>query len=367
LSAENLKHNLSVFRDIANHKKVLFAVKANAYGHGLKEILSITKDINSFDYYGVDSLQEALEVQKLDGEKSILILGWLDPGELSAAISAGFEFVIPSISYLKRAEKTASELGVPAKGHLKVETGTSRLGILPEELIRFLGSGKTGDVEFRGIYSHFADIEDTTDHSYAMSQLKSFNELLSRIDTSGMIRHFSCSASSLLFPETYFDMVRVGISAYGFWPSKPTYVSFSEKNGKDIDLKPVLSLRSRVAQVKELESGTPVSYGRTYKTFDRSVIVVIPAGYYDGYDRNLSNSSTVIINGRTAPVRGRICMNMFMAEVTHIDRVKEGDTVTLIGNDGSEMITVDALAELAGTIHYEFVSRLNPLLPRVVV
>lgn len=367
INSENLRHNLSVFKDISAGKKVLFAVKANAYGHGLKEVVSITKDVNTFDYYGVDSLAEALEVKEIDDRKKILVLGWLDKEELPEAISAGIEFVIPSIPFLKRADKAAGEAGVRADGHLKVETGTSRLGINPEELIRFLQHNELTNIDLKGIYSHFADIEDTTDHSYAMDQLERFNDLLSGINTKGMIRHFSCSASTLLFPKTHFDMVRVGISAYGFWPSKQTFVSFMEKNGNDIDLKPVLSMRSRIAQVKELESGTPVSYGLTYKTYDRSVIVVIPAGYFDGYDRKLSNVSNVIIKGRTAPVRGRVCMNMFMVEVTHIDNVSEGDIVTLIGREDSEEITVDNLAELAGTINYEFVSRLSPLLPRIIV
>ncbi len=367
INSESLRHNLSVFRDISSGKKVLFAVKANAYGHGLKEVVSITKGVSSFDYYGVDSLAEAIEVKKIDDSKKILVLGWLDKEELPEAISSGIEFVIPSIPFLIRAEKAAQKTGTKAIGHLKVETGTSRLGINPQDLIRFLRNNKLTGIDLRGIYSHFANIEDTTDHSYAMDQLGRFNDLLSEIDTRGMIRHFSCSASTLLFPETYFDMVRVGISAFGFWPSKQTFVSFTEKNGKDLDLKPVLSMRSKVAQVKELESGTPVSYGLTYKTFNKSVIIVVPVGYFDGYDRKLSNASNIIVKGRTAPVRGRVCMNMFMAEVTHIDNVSEGDVVTIIGKDEGEEITVDNLAEIAGTINYEFVSRLSPLLPRIII
>ncbi len=367
INSKNLKHNLALFRKLAKGRKILFAVKANAYGHGLREVISVTKDVKTFEYYGVDSLSEALEVKKIDDGKRILVLGWLDEKELPIAISSGIEFVIPSIEFFKRSEKIASKIGARGKAHLKVETGTSRLGIKPEELFSYLNNRRSDAIDVLGIYSHFADIEDTTDHSYAMDQLNRFKDLLSKIDTEGMIRHFSCSASTLLFPETYFDMIRVGISAYGFWPSKQTYVSFAEKNGKSLDLRPVLSMRSKVAQVKELESGTPVSYGLTYKTFDRSVIIVVPVGYYDGYDRKLSNVSNVIVNGRTAPVRGRVCMNMFMAEVTHIDNVSEGDTVTLIGKDGKEEIIVDSLAELAGTINYEFVSRLNPLLPRIIV
>lgn len=367
LNSENLKHNLSIFRNLAKDKKVLFTVKANAYGHGLREIVEITKDIDLFDYYGVDSMSEALEVKKIDEKKNILILGWLDDEDLPEAIESGIEFVIPSIEFLLRAEDAGAGSKLKGLAHLKVETGTSRLGIRPEELLGFFKTNQLNNLVIKGIYSHFANIEDTTDHTFAMEQLNRFHKLLNEFNSEGLIRHFSCSASTLLFPETYFDMVRVGISAYGFWPSKQTYVSFTEKNGREIELKPVLSFKSRVAQVKKLDSGTPVSYGLTYKTYVNSVMIVIPAGYYDGYDRKLSNVSTILINGKTAPVRGRICMNMFIADVTHIESVVEGDVVTIIGKDADEEILIDNLAELAGTINYEFVSRLNPLLPRIII
>jgi alanine racemase len=367
LNSENLRHNLSVFKNLAKEKKILFTVKANAYGHGLREIVGITKDMDSFDYYGVDSLSEALEVKKIDEGKNILILGWLDDEDLPEAIKHGIEFVIPSIEFLLRAEDAGSGSELKGLAHLKVETGTSRLGIRPEELLEFFKTNQLNNIKIKGIYSHFANIEDTTDHTFAMEQLNKFHKLLKEFKSEGLIRHFSCSASALLFPETYFDMVRVGISAYGFWPSKQTYVSFTEKNGKKVELKPVLSLKSRVAQVKKLDIGTPVSYGLTYKTFVKSVMAVIPVGYYDGYDRKLSNVSNVLINGKAAPVRGRICMNMFIADVTHIKSVVEGDVVTIIGKDAGEDILVDDLAELAGTINYEFVSRLNPLLPRIII
>ncbi|MEN8153726.1 MAG: alanine racemase [Acidobacteriota bacterium] len=367
LNSKNLKHNLDIFKKKANGSKVLFAVKANAYGHGLKEILSITKDLNSFEYYGVDSISEAKLVKDIDKNKNILILGWSDEDELELAIREEIEFVAPSIGYLEKANRIASKLNRKGMVHLKVETGTSRLGADPEELAGILENFPYENLVIKGIYSHFANIEDTTDHSYARKQLKIFNKFLKKIGKNDFIKHFSCSASSLLFPETYFDMVRVGISAYGFWPSKQTYVSFNEKNGGEIELKPVLSWYSKVAQVKDLDRGTYISYGLTYKTYDRSEIVVIPVGYYDGYNRELSNISKVIINGDASPVRGRVCMDMFMSEVTHIKGVREGDRVILIGEENGESITVDFLADLAGTINYEFISRLNPMIPRIVI
>jgi alanine racemase len=162
-------------------------------------------------------------------------------------------------------------------------------------------------------------------------------------------------------------MVRVGISAYGYWPSKQTYISYIEKKKKKIQLKPVLSWYTRAAQIKTLERGDSIGYGITYRTFNKTKIVVVPVGYYDGYDRKLSNISTIFVNNSKAPVRGRICMDMFMAEVTHIKNIKPGDKITLIGQVGEEKIDADYLGELAGTINYEILSRINPLIPRIIV
>jgi alanine racemase len=372
INAAHLVHNLNEFSTLTGGK-IMFAVKANAYGHGLKEIVSIAKDLSYIHYYAVDSVEEALIVKAVDHRKKILVIGWADSGQLREIIANDFEMVVPSIDYLKQVKALACQLEKPASVHLKVETGTSRLGMPPAAVVSIL-DGSAGfspnHVRVTGIYSHFANIEDTTDHSYALRQLDIFNRLLEKIDHKNLLKHFSCSASTLLFPKTYFDIVRIGISAYGFWPSRATYISCLEQNKrKPLELKPVLSWYSKVAQVKDLGKNKPIGYGLTYKTFDRSRIIVVPVGYYDGYDRKLSNAATIIVNGFKAPVRGRICMNMLMAEVTHIKKppVKAGDLVTLIGQGNGEKITADDLAELAGSINYEVVSRINPLIPRVVI
>jgi len=377
ICTKNLVHNLTEFKKLVHKKtKMMFVVKANAYGHGLKEVTSITRDLPFIDYYAVDSLEEALIVNAVDNKKKILVIGWADSRQLKEIILKGFEMVVPSMEYLRQVEEISKEARVKARTHLKVETGTSRLGMQPSQVIKIFSNlegtgGKDKYVEVTGLYSHFANIEDTTDHTYARYQLEIFNRLLRQINAAKQkfLKHFSCSASTLLFPETHFDIVRIGISAYGFWPSKQTYVSYIEKNKTPIQLKPVLSWHSKVAQVKTREKGESISYGLTYKTFDRSKIIVVPVGYYDGYDRELSNVSIIIVNGVKAPVRGRICMNMFMADVTHIKAkpVNPGDRVILIGEEGEEKISADDLAELAGSINYEVVSRINPLIPRVVV
>lgn len=369
INSKNLVHNLQLFKD-HTHKNLMLVVKANAYGHGLSEIIRISKDLPFIDYYAVDCLEEALTIRKIDTAKKILVIGWAYNEELKEMIANGFEVIIPSFDHLKKINETARGLGVKARAHFKLETGTSRLGMKPEELIAIFNGTDYDYIDFTGLYSHFANIEDTTDHSFARSQLKIFNDTAAKIKgkrNNHLLKHFSCSAAALLFPETYFDIVRVGISAYGFWPSKETYISYIEKNKRRIDLKPVLSWYARLAQVKQVKQGEYIGYGLTYRTFNDAKIAVIPVGYYDGYDRKLSNIANIIVRGVKAPVRGRICMNMFMAEVTHIKDAQEGDRVILVGQEGDEKIGVDYLAELAGTINYEMVSRINPLIPRRIV
>jgi alanine racemase len=368
ISARNLVHNIEEFQKLTD-RKIMLAVKANAYGHGLKEVVSVTRELPAIGYYAVDTPEEALTVYAVDDKKKILVIGWADKPGLREVISNGFEMVVPSVDYLKQVAEVAKEVKTKARAHLKIETGTARLGMPPADAVKIL-NGTGGNwrkyVDMVGIYSHFANIEDTTDHSFAQRQLEIFNDLLQKIDNKNLLKHFSCSASTLLFPETHFDIVRLGISAYGFWPSKPTYVSYIEKNKPRIQLKPVLSWYTKVAQVKTLEKGESIGYGLTYRAFGKSRLIVVPVGYYDGYDRKLSNGSVLIVNGVKAPIRGRICMNMLMAEVSHIKTVKAGDRVTLIGEEGDEKITADHLADLAGTINYEIVARINPLIPRVV-
>lgn len=368
INRANLQHNLRVFKEITR-KKIMFVVKANAYGHGLGEIIEISRGFSEIDRYAVDSLSEALLVNSHQPQKPVLVLGWSDPAELTEIIVNGFETVIPSLAHLQTARQIAKKHKKKALLHLKLETGTNRLGLEPQKVERLLHSFPDPFLELRGIYSHFANIEDTTDPTFARQQLAIFNQVLRHVPAGNVLRHFSCSASSLLFPNTFFDIVRVGISAYGYWPSKQTQALYLEKNKNKhrIVLKPVLSWYAKVAQIKQLRKGAAIGYGLSYRTYDRVKIIVVPVGYYDGYDRKLSNVSHVLVNGVKAPVRGRICMDMFMVDVSHVKNVKIGDRVIILGEENRERIGADTLADLAGTIHYEVLARINPLIPRVVV
>jgi alanine racemase len=366
INGANLLHNLQVFKQITK-KKLMFVVKANAYGHGLNEIIELSQALPYVDRYAVDAVTEALLIKSRQQKKPVLILGWSDPAELTELIANGFETVVPSLDQLRLVREIAKKLKRKALIHLKIETGTNRLGIEPEKAIRVLSGFPDPRLELKGLYSHFANIEDTTDPTFAQQQLALFNSVRRHAPADGVLTHFSSSASSLLFPKTFFDIVRIGISAYGYWPSKQTHALFLEKNQDKVVFKPVLSWHAKVAQVKVIQKGSAIGYGLTYRTYNKVRIIVVPVGYYDGYDRKLSNISQVLVNGVKAPVRGRVCMDMFMVDVSHIKNVKPGDRVTLLGEENRERISADMLAELAGTINYEILARINPLIPRVIV
>jgi alanine racemase len=209
-----------------------------------------------------------------------------------------------------------------------------------------------------------------TEHHFAEYQLRNFGEAVRRLEEAGLqvpIKHTACTAAAILFPKTFFNMARVGIGLYGLWPSKETKISALQA-GIDLNaLDPVLSWKTRIAQVKTVKSGEAIGYGCTDVATQDIRLAVLPVGYYDGYDRKLSSTGYVLIHGRRAPVLGRVCMNMIMVDVTNIPQACLEDEVVLLGRQGENEISAETLAGKVGTINYEIVTRINPLLPRLVV
>ncbi|RMG22411.1 MAG: alanine racemase, partial [Methanobacteriota archaeon] len=255
--------------------------------------------------------------------------------------------------------------------HLKINTGTNRLGIRPENLDSVINHLKhSAYIVTEGIYTHFANIEDTTDHSFAMKQLQLFNQVVEKIRKEFNISriHSACSAAALLFPETHFNAIRLGISQYGMWPSRETFVSYKiqhANNGSE-RLQPLLSWKTKIGQVFEVPSGECIGYGCTYKVTRPTRIATLPVGYFDGVDRRLSNNGYFLVHGQRAPIRGRVCMNLTMIDVTDIPNVKVGDVVTLIGRDGAEIVSADDWASWMHTINYEVTTRINPSIHRII-
>jgi alanine racemase len=218
--------------------------------------------------------------------------------------------------------------------------------------------------------THFANIEDTTNHEYYKYQLNNFKSFVETFKKEGIeipVLHTACTAACMLFPDTYFNLIRPGIGLYGLWPSKQTFLSCLMNNKNTLDLKPVLSFKTKIAQIKYLPEDSYIGYGCTYKTTHKTKLAVLPVGYFDGYDRLLSNNSYVIIRNKRAPILGRICMNICMVDITHIEETELEDEVILIGKSESEEISADIIAEKTNTINYETVTKINPELPRIIV
>ncbi len=361
-------NNFTQLKKIAlkNNSKIMAVVKSNGYGHGIILISKLAEKYGA-NYLGVNSIEEAIKIRENGINLPLLILGYVPFENLKYIADYGFEVVMYNLGNLKKLEEESKKLNKISKVHLKIETGTNRQGINIKELPEILEYFKNSkNITLKGIYTHFANIEDTTDHTYAMKQLGKFKEAIKIVDNNKILFHTACSAATILFPETHFCMVRTGISIYGLWPSNETFISAKEKK-LEIKLKPVLTWKSLIAQVKEISSGSYVGYGCTFKANRKMKIGIIPVGYYEGYFRSLSNRAYVLVKGKRAQIIGRVCMNMMIVDLTEIEDVKIEDEVILIGKMGNEEISADYLAKLANTINYEIVTRIAPHLPRILV
>jgi alanine racemase len=372
ISRKALSYNLEQFRKlVGNGVKIMGVVKANAYGHCLVEVAAAIAD--KVDWFGVDSLAEALKLREIGVKKPILILGYTELADLREAVKNNISLTVYNRETIERLGKIqVKNPNFNPKVHIKVETGTSRQGVSKKEILDFVKFIKTfSSIEIQGLSTHYANIEDTTDSSFAMEQLSVFSRVAAILkkEKEGVadpLRHTACSAATILFPETHFDMVRLGISMYGLWSSKETKAVAKNKN-IDFNLKPALAWKTIVAQIKEVKSGTSIGYGLTERVSRDSKIAILPVGYYDGYDRKLSSVGNVLICGKRCKVLGRVCMNMIIVDVTDVEKIEFEDEVVLLGRQGREEITADDLAGKIGTINYEVVTRINPLIKRIAV
>lgn len=365
IDSSSIIYNLKTARKLIGNKvQLMTVVKSNAYGHGIIEMSKCVVS-EGIDWLGVDSLEEALLIRESGIKTPILVLGYIVKENLKKAV----ENDISIVAYNKETLAELSKLKKPAKIHIKVETGTMRQGVLLEDLEEFIRCAKkSSNLTIEGIYTHFANIEDTTDHSFAKEQLHKFNQALQIAKELKIkpLAHTACSAALILFPETHFDLVRFGISMYGYWSSPQTFISSREKKN-NIELKTALSWKSVIAQIKNVKSSTPVGYGLMEKTNQDTKIAIVPVGYWDGYDRKLSSVGNVLVGGKRCKIIGRICMNMLMVDINHLPNVKVEDEVVLIGRQDEENITVEELAQKVGTINYEIITRINPLIPRIYI
>ena len=364
--------NLHAFRRrLGPGVELAHVIKSNAYGHGLELVAREDEASGIVHRLAVISVDELAQVRDAGVRLPVLVLGYVPLNAWETVVDAEGSPVVFNRESLAALSRAASERGRECRVHLKVETGTHRYGIPEDELLDYVRLVQSlPGLRLEGLTTHFANIEDTTDHSYAGEQLERFGRALGRVREAGVevpVPHAACSAAAILFPESHFAMARVGISSYGIWPSKETRVSANHVEDAAMDLKPALAWKTRVAQVKDVPAGAYVGYGCSWRAPVASRIAVLPLGYADGFDRGLSNVGHVLIRGRRAPVRGRVCMNVTMVDVTHLPEVALEDEVVLMGAQGDERIRAEDLAGWCGTIPYEVLARIAEHVPRIRV
>ena len=353
-----IAHNFQAARDhLPADMKLLVTVKANAYGHGAVRVAKLLQD--RVDYFALAAMDEAVQLRQAGIAAPLLILGPVQPADYPRAAKYDVALAVSSLAEAKAISECAERFDKKITVHFALDTGMSRIGFpcLEEAAKEINEAARLPGLVPEGIFSHFA-LADSKDKSYVNLQKSNFCRMLDLIGLDFPIRHlYNSAAIAELEPE--YDMAREGIILYGLLPSDE--VDLSSIGG----VKPAMALRSHVSFVKALPAGTPISYGCTYVTEKDSVIATVMAGYADGVPRLLSNCGEVIIRGMKAPITGRVCMDQFMVDVSHIPGVCAGDVVTIFGTDGNETITADEVAEKAQTIGYELVCGVAPRVPRV--
>ncbi len=361
-----LQHNIATLKErLAPGTSLLAVVKANAYGHGLHVVARSIAD--HVDWLGVNTLDEALALYNDDITLPILIMGFTPHSRADEVVRHGFRQVVYDQASAECLARQAAAQNATAVIHVKIETGTYRLGVAYREAMAFLRyAGSLPHLQVEGIYTHFATAEDTADDSYLQLQRSRFAEVQAALERAGMdvpYQHTAATAAAMVAPAAHGSLVRFGIGLYGLWPSLDTQIAMTERAERPLTLGPVMQWKTRIVHVQRVARGETVGYGRTHRTRRDSVIAVIPIGYSDGYDRKLSNQGEVVIRHRHAPIVGRVMMNMTMIDVTDISGVQVGDEVTLLGTE----MPAEHIATHVGTINYEIVSRINPALPRIAV
>lgn len=368
IKKQAILYNLRQFRKLIGPKvKLMAVVKSEAYGHGMIKVARIVQ--KGADWLAIVNLQEALGLRKAGIKAPVLVLSYWQPDLANLAIKKNIDLVVYSLAQAKLLSRLAKKLKKKAFVHIKVDTGTSRMGISVDKALEFFRKiKKLPGVEIRGVFTHYASSEEYN-QTYTNWQTERFKKLLNQLEKEGsqpLLVHAACSASTIVNPGTHFDMARIGISMYGLWPSEETE-RLAKAQKIPFKLKPVLSWYARIVQIKTLPKNTCVGYGCTYKTKKKTKIAIVPVGYYEGYDRHLSKKGEVLIHGRRCKLLGQVCMNLTIVDVTRISNVRVGDRVVLIGKDRKEKITAKELAKKIGTINYEIVSRINPNIPRIYV
>jgi len=358
IDLEAIRQNVRSFkRHVGAAVQIYAVVKANAYGHGAVPVAKAALEAGAARL-AVHRLTEGIELRQAGLTAPILVMGYTPPAGAQTMVEWDLTPSCITTEFAQALSTQAAAQGKTIPLHVKVDTGMSRYGLFPAEVMPFLTAiAKLPAVSIEGLFTHFATA-DASDQTWVRQQITTFDQVIASIQASGMdipIIHASNSATTMKLPQAHYNAVRPGISMYGMNPSSEWEPVF--------DLHPALTLKSTVSRVRELPTGAGVSYGRTFVTSRPTTAALVPVGYGDGYHRILTNKGVVLVRGKRAPIIGRVCMDQFVVDVTGIPGVQQDDEVVLVGRQGDERISAEEIGRLAGSINYEVTTG---LLPRVV-
>ena len=373
LSETALKANLEYLKaNVGSNVKVSSVVKGNAYGHGIEQYVKLAQScgINHFSVYSAD---EALRVKTaLKKKTDIMIMGWIDNGEIEWAINKKIEFYVFDFERLEKTIEAAKSLKKKALIHIEVETGMNRTGFVGRRLSKVIELLKNNSdyLELMGLCTHYAGAESISNYVRIHEQYERFQKIYDRFLASGLkpkIKHTASSAATMTYPYMQMDLVRIGILQFGFWPSPETFIDHITKKKIHKDpLRRVLKWKSKVMSTKTVKMGEFIGYGNYYLAERNMKIALIPIGYSHGFSRSLSNTGRVLIRGQRVGIVGSVNMNLIMVDVTSIQGVRKGDSVVIIGKQGKNEISVQSFMQMTNQLNYELLSRLPGNIPRIV-
>ena len=374
ISQSAYKNNIRYLRKIVGKQvRISSVIKGNAYGHGIANIVPLAESsgIRHFSVFSAGEAYEALEAASPDSR--IMIMGFLDDEELAWAIENGIEFFVFDWGRLEKAVQTAREIGRKARIHLEVETGFNRTGFEYRDIKKLSAFLKdhAAHYVFEGLCTHYAGAESLANYLRIRNQLtvyRKFSRYLARYGSTPGVKHTACSAAALTYPTTIMDMVRFGIAQFGYWPSPETHMfRFRKDTTSGNELKRLLSWKSRVMVVKEVEEGQFIGYGSSYLANKKTRIAIVPVGYANGFSRSLSNTGRVLIRGRRVPVIGTVTMNTMTVNVTDVPGVERGDEVVIVGRQKRMSISIASFCEMSNQLNYQLLTRLPADIPRIMV
>jgi len=374
IDENSLENNVAFLKKKMGEKVIISAVvKANAYGHGIEQIVPLFEK-HGINHYSVFSYGEAIRVYKhLSKPQTIMIMGWIPDENMNDVIKKGMEFFIFNIERLQTAIAHAKHLNIKARIHLEAETGMNRSGLSVNELQRAISLIKENEkyINVIGFCTHLAGAESITNDSRIKKQIKNYHKMLTLLETSGITpqyKHVANSAASFIYPKTKMDIVRIGIMLYGFWPSTEVFIQYiNNRVNKTDPLERILSWKSQIMSVKEVKCGEFISYGTSFLAQAPVKTALIPVGYSSGYSRSLSNKGRVLIRGQRCSVIGVVNMNMIIADISNMPDAQVGDEVVIIGKQAELEIKVTSFRNISDELNYEVLAHLSGSIKRTII